>query len=1049
MQHSDHQSLFASFLERRRSGEDVSFESLLAENPEHATALNRCWSEHERRERELREQADEVYAASETPDLEALCLEHPELEDELRLIDQQLHIGGGLLAGLPSDIENCSIFGSEGAAPLPSVNSISAKQVVGDYRLIKLIGQGGMGQVWEAEQGSLGRRVALKLVRPDRVTPRTLELFAREARAGGRLNHRGIVTVYANGEDDDLAWIAMELVEGAWSLRNSLEEIGKLDVLPESYYRDTARFVASVADALHVAHEAGVIHRDLKPQNILISPDREPKVTDFGLARILDESAISESGGMAGTYLYMSPEQALGKREECDHLGDVFSLGVVLYEMLALRRPFEGDTSHQVSQQIIHRDPPDLRKTRSRVPPELALIVAKCLEKNPQRRYLSMAEVASDLRRFLNDKPILARPPRELRKLGLWARRNQTKSVAGSLAMLSFCVVSILLVNNMRANRQLGVTNTNLGRTVIERDGAIGDLETANEKLGSQRDELASLNADLAAERSSLQQANEKLSEQKRVVEAVADFQSEQLSSIDVRAMGMILHEGLITRAHQAGQRQGLTEEHLHASQENLKDLIEGADFTGLALSALEGSVFAGAQKALNELDQDPRVQTRLMFSLSRTLKAVGLDLRGLELLQECLRIQRSVLGDDHEESLATVQALGGTYYRLGKYAEAKPLMAEAMNSRKRLLGDLHLDSIIAACNYAHLLCGMGDLTEGVALALSSLEDLRSTLGDEDNVTLRQMHSFGLMLADNGRFRESEELLLKALETRRTLYGSENIDTIDLLGALGHLYRASGELEKAAAFCREAFEASRDLRGEEHKRSLTIMNSLGRVLRDQGNLAEAEIYIRLEVEICERNLGPENITTIRAKVGLCSLLQSQGKWQEAEELTLECIDLARRVLGADDSTTLGALSCMGSIYSSKGEYAKAEPYLREALELSRQRVGNNHPRTLAALGHWINSLIESGRLEQAESAGRELLAGSREVLGATNTHTLIAMQLLSVTLLRRGKLEESYELALELMDTASESHILQYEIEGHLILVERMVFGRDSLKDGK
>jgi len=173
---------------------------------------------------------------------------------------------------------------------------LAAGKRVGDFELLSLVGQGGMGQVWEAEQVSLQRRVAMKFVRPERVTERQLELFAREARAGGRLSHQGIVTVYGYGQSEGLAWIAMEYVEGAWTLEDFVDELTRTGEVPAGYDRHVAQFVAEIADAMHAAHEAGVIHRDLKPPNVLITESDRPKVTDFGLARITDEASLSVTG---------------------------------------------------------------------------------------------------------------------------------------------------------------------------------------------------------------------------------------------------------------------------------------------------------------------------------------------------------------------------------------------------------------------------------------------------------------------------------------------------------------------------------------------------------------------------------------------------------------------------------------------------------------------------------------------------------------------------------------------------------------------------------
>ena len=252
-------------------------------------------------------------------------------------------------------------------------------EYLGDFHLLRLIGRGGMGEVWEAEQLSLSRRVALKLLLPQRIDQQGLDYFAREARAGGRLAHPGIVSVFGTGEDEGLHWIAMELVVGGCDLRHSLESLREEGELPKGYYRDMAKFVAELADALEVAHAAGVIHRDLKPSNVLVTPEERPKLLDFGLAKLTDEMSISVAGDLVGTYFYMSPEQVAAKRAGLDHRTDIFSLGVVLYEMLTLVRPFEGDTTEQVANKILWEDPPSPQAIRSQVPQALAVICGQCL----------------------------------------------------------------------------------------------------------------------------------------------------------------------------------------------------------------------------------------------------------------------------------------------------------------------------------------------------------------------------------------------------------------------------------------------------------------------------------------------------------------------------------------------------------------------------------------------------------------------------------------------------------------------------------------------
>jgi formylglycine-generating enzyme required for sulfatase activity len=323
----------------------------------------------------------------------------------------------------------------------------------------------------------LRRLVALKFVRPDRLDTRSLERFEREARAGGRLSHPAIVRTLAFDGSSDPAWIAQELVEGSWTLKDFLDELRTEDKTPTGYYRKAAELVATLADGLESAHQAGVIHRDIKPQNILIGPDDAPKLTDFGLARVSDDSFVSVTGDFAGTYYYMSPEQVTAKRVGLDQRTDIFSLGVVLYELLSLRRPFEGDTTHQISQKILWFDPPQPSKIRSQCPRELSVISGKALEKDPDRRFQSMAEFAADLRRHLANQPIHARSPGALLRSLKWARRNPALSSAATVGLLALVLISGLLFEQVRTANRLAQTNA--------------ALQTANLALAGSNAELA------------------------------------------------------------------------------------------------------------------------------------------------------------------------------------------------------------------------------------------------------------------------------------------------------------------------------------------------------------------------------------------------------------------------------------------------------------------------------------------------------------------------------------------------------------------------------
>ena len=370
-------------------------------------------------------------------DIDALCAQHENHAEELRL----LHAQWSLLAPLQPGADEES-------------TDVGAGRVLGDFRLERQLGRGGMGEVWEAEQISLRRRVALKLLRPGlSTTGRERTRFDREAEAGARLSHPSIVTVYGTGEWQGQAYIAQELVPGGTNLLQVLDQARGRPEHTRDEYLWIARFFSRCADALQTAHDAGVIHRDIKPANILLARDMTPKITDFGLAALVDRDPVSVTGEFSGTYLYMSPEQAMAKRIGIDHRTDVFSLGATLYEALTLTRPFEGDTPHQVTEKIILHDPPEPRRIRSRVPTELATICMKAIEKHRDRRYQSMREFADDLERFLRREPIHAKLSGAISRVTKWMVRPPAVTVVATTVPTALVVVLLLLSDNIAARR--------------------------------------------------------------------------------------------------------------------------------------------------------------------------------------------------------------------------------------------------------------------------------------------------------------------------------------------------------------------------------------------------------------------------------------------------------------------------------------------------------------------------------------------------------------------------------------------------------------------
>jgi len=388
----------------------------------------------------------EAWSAEKPIDPELFCKDYPRCGPRLRRkIEDYLYVAQGLRGRDPG----------KDSGP-GRQRMIEPEQVLGDFRIIREIGRGGMGEIYEAEQISLNRRVALKLLRPHlRFSSDAVKRFRREAEAGGRQSHPGIVAIHAVGEEEGIHYIAQELIEGSRSLTDWLEEKKKQGDFHPGYFQETAKIIGRVAEALHHAHSRGVIHRDIKPSNILFAENAAIKVTDFGVAKVRDAQALTRSGESAGgTYCYMSPEQAGGKQVKIDHRTDIFSLGVTLYEMLTLVRPFEGRTDQEILKRIQLHEPKDPKKLNSLIPRDLAVICLKAMEKRPEERYETMEAFSRDLGCFQNGEVIAAKPCGMVNKAWKRVRHNPLVSAALGLAVLALIAfVSILAWSLIRDAR--------------------------------------------------------------------------------------------------------------------------------------------------------------------------------------------------------------------------------------------------------------------------------------------------------------------------------------------------------------------------------------------------------------------------------------------------------------------------------------------------------------------------------------------------------------------------------------------------------------------
>src|SRR5262245_41137235 len=448
----------------------------------------------------------EALARGERPDADAYARRHPQHEAVVRQVLASLRLirlSAGGSGGGPAD-----------ADPEPL-------GCLGDFRLVRPVGRGGMGVVYEAEQISLGRRVALKVLPfAAAMDGRRLQRFRNEAQAAAQLHHSNIVPVYQVGCERGVHFYAMQFIDGQ-SLaavihglregsragggdctsgttvegRAAPDDTPPAAALPTDrapvdtgFYRSAAGLGAQAAEALEYAHQTGVLHRDVKPANLMVDGSGRLWVTDFGLAQIRSDTRLTLTGDLVGTLRYMSPEQALAKRVVVDHRTDVYSLGATLYELLTLEPAFGGEDRQELLRQIAFDEPAPLRRVNRSVPAELEVVVLKALAKNPAERYATAQELADDLRRWLDHRPVLARRPTAGMRGKKWAWRHRTAvtTAAAFTAVLLLVTIGLLAFRNWemgRKNRTIERKTEQVEREQEKTKAALAEAKASNERM--------------------------------------------------------------------------------------------------------------------------------------------------------------------------------------------------------------------------------------------------------------------------------------------------------------------------------------------------------------------------------------------------------------------------------------------------------------------------------------------------------------------------------------------------------------------------------------
>jgi serine/threonine protein kinase len=708
---------------------------------------------------------------------------YPDIAGELQAFFADRHVFERLASRVPSAAR---------VAQSPSA-AASAGQRLGDFEIIREIGRGGMGIVYEARQSSLKRLVALKVLHPGfGREQRAVARFQREAEAAARLHHPNIVPVFATGVEAGAWFYAMELIEGP-SLDRVIEQlrgnpdrhrvegersphelptapypssppvpVEAVDVPPDAnrrhggeiprtgeHFRRFAGLVAQAADALQHAHARGVIHRDVKPSNLLVAHDGRLCVGDFGLAHIADEPALTQSGDLVGSPSYMSPEQAAGNRP-IDHRTDIYSLGATLYELLTLRPPFAGTRRDEVLLKIIHDEPLAPRNVDRRIPRDLETICLNAMEKDPARRYQTAAEFSQDLRRFVEGLPIEARRPGNVQRACRWLRRRPAMSALTVMMVLAAALAGYFAHSSRSSSERLAIVELEDAVADALATAMSGDDSAAEKAIaqvaarGAESGWVPLLRGHLAYQRGDYDGAARHLQQAVEVLPA----------SVSARAL---LAAAYVSAGWWEKYEQALDE--LDAlTPESAEDFL----FLGLAESYLDPE---RGRRSLDEAIRRRRLPAAFVVRAEVcTNQAVDSgDIRDADAAVDDARLACQMLPDNPAALLASLDAhlaAAAAYEGAGREAECAALMDQAARDAAALAPFSHLPTV--ANDRAMYLLDAGGEEEAVQI-------LKESAARNDNA--RVAYSYALLLYRRQAFAEA----VAVLERRTRLSDNEEL----------------------------------------------------------------------------------------------------------------------------------------------------------------------------------------------------------------------------------------------------------------------------------
>jgi serine/threonine-protein kinase len=841
---------------------------------------------------ELFDEALALPADAREPFLSHACAGDPALAEELSAM-LRAHGGGARW------------FDSLSAGLFPESSNSPINARIGPYKLLSEIGRGGMGAVYFAQRddGQFDQQVALKLVRLDQ-SPESMRRFLAERQILSRLHHPGIAQLLDGGAaPDGRPYIVMEYVDGK-SLAGHCEG---------SSVRQRLALFIKIASAVDYAHRNLIVHRDIKPGNILITASGEPKLLDFGIAKLLDPGhADSETrtGLRLFTPGYAAPEQLRG--DPVTTAADVYGLGAVLYEMLAGDRPIRAKSNaiEDLEQAILHADPPPPsivnRSLERELRGDLDTICLKALAKDPDRRYPSAAAFIADVEAYLRGHPISARrdsPAYRARKF--IGRHKLAVGAATVVVALVAVLLSALAVASARATRERDnaqrIANMFVDLFSLP-DPADGATITAREILDRgvrQIDETAADPEVHSALLDVLGRVHHQLGLYERsaaLFDSIAAERARRFGSGHASVAESRQRQGiaLLEKGDYTGAIEPLQKALAIRLRENSAETA--ATLTYLGLAHFRKSDYKSAEPLFREsmaIHRSPDSLTGLAMLLYAQGNYAGAE----PLLRESLELLRKSSGSQRQQIAETANNLASVLSRLGRDREAEAVQREALDVLIKTRGPNHPRVATALNNLALILYASGDLAAAEPLYRKSLQIRRDRLPATHPDLAQSLSNLGLLLQDRGAFAEAEKLYVEALDVRRKSLGGSHVAIVQSLNNLGQLLQRKGDLRAAEAKLRESLEMGRKIAGSNHPMIAISLNNLASVYDDARD-PRAESHYRESLAIRRGTLPAGHPHIAYVLHGYGKFLSARSRTAEAEPLLREALLIRQKVFGA-------------------------------------------------------------------------------------------------------------------------------------------------------